>query len=76
MALKQQITEAVDEQDILSTCQSGFRTKHNTTGLLLVTDCIYKNINGGKNVCLTMLDHSRAFDNLDRDILCKKLQLG
>nr|CAI5817049.1 unnamed protein product [Callosobruchus analis] len=75
MALKCQITHFIEEHDILTSAQSGFRAQHSTTtALLSVTDDIYRNIDEGKVVCLTMLDYSKAFDTLDHDILYKKLR--
>jgi len=54
--------------------QSAYCLGHTTeTALLLLLDRIYLAADGSKSTMLVSLDLSAAFDTIDHDVLCKKL---
>lgn len=62
------------ENNLLSTCQSGFRPLHSTTtSLIVITNQVLQNIDKGLLTGMTFLDLSKAFDTLDHSIMLKKL---
>ena len=64
------------EHNILSNCQSGFRTRHSTeTALLEATDHWYYGIDKGNVNAVLFLDLKKAFDTVDHKILVSKLKL-
>lgn len=69
-----QITDYLSTHDLLTDRQSGFRPKHSCiTALTDVTNCIRHNMDNNEITLLVLLDHSKAFDCVDHDILCSKL---
>ena len=59
---------------MFSSNQSGFRRLHSTlTRLLRNPDDWYSWLDLGKLVGLVFIDIKKAFDIVDRDILCQKL---
>lgn len=54
--------------------QSGFRKNHGcVTALLDVAEDIRAHIDDGEIAFLVLLDHSKAFDTVEHDLLCHKL---
>lgn len=75
LILKEQISTFVFDNNIIPPIQSGFRPLHSTTTALMhITDELFKATDQRKISCLVLLDYSKAFDTLDHNILCKKLQ--
>nr|CAI5832947.1 unnamed protein product [Callosobruchus analis] len=75
MLLQDQIKVFVQQRNIITSVQSGFRAHHSTvTALAHITDDIIKSIDKKLCVCLVLLDYSKAFDTLDHAILCSKLR--
>lgn len=70
-----QITSFLDNNNLLTDRQSGFRKKHSCiTALVDVTEEIREKLDDGETTFLILLDHSKAFDTVDHDILCYKLK--
>lgn len=69
-----QINSHIVNNDLLTSQQSGFRPRHScVTALIDVAEDIRRDIEDGKYNILVLLDHSKAFDTVDHDILCSKL---
>ena len=59
-----------------SSCQSGSLCLHSiVTCLLKNTDDWYNGVDLGRLVGLVSIDHKKAFDTVDHNILCIKLEL-
>ena len=70
-----QFEKYLKENNILYDHQSGFRKAHSTeTCLIDLTDTIRKEISKGQYVGMVLLDLKKAFDTVDHQILCKKLE--
>lgn len=75
--IKNQITDFLDDNELLNRYQSGFRKKHNTgTALLKVTHDIRAAMDKKLLTVLLLLDFSKAFDSISFDKLCNKLKLN
>lgn len=70
-----QIVEFTKENYLLSKVQSGFRSNHScTSALLKVSEDLRERLDKNMVSFLVLLDHSKAFDTVDHNILCLKLQ--
>lgn len=70
-----QIANFVNENNLLSCKQSGFRPKHSCTSALLdVTEDLRRDIDCGASSLLVLLDHSKAFDTIVHAVLFQKLR--
>lgn len=70
-----QIGEYLQRHELLTVHQSGFRPKHSCiTALVDVAENIRSGIDDGLITFLVLLDHSKAFDCVNHDTLCRKLQ--
>lgn len=70
-----QIREFLSQQGLLSNMQSGFRPNHSCVSALIeVTENLRRKLEENKINFLVLLDHSKAFDTVHHQILCKKLR--
>ena len=75
-AIFNQAYKYLDENNLLSKFQSGFRPLHSTlTALIDMTDNWYLNTDNGLTNAGLFIDLKKAFDTIDHDILLAKLQL-
>lgn len=73
--LHHQISDFIHENNLMSDMQSGFRPNHScVTALIDVTENIRRELDDGKVNFLILLDHSKAFDTVDHQLLCTKLR--
>ncbi|XP_075167477.1 uncharacterized protein LOC142239569 [Haematobia irritans] len=73
--LHRQISYFINKHKLLTSGQSGFRAQRScTTALLNVSEDIRSEIENNKINILVLLDHSKAFDTVDHDILITKLK--
>lgn len=72
--IKSQIQTFLDNNDLLYSRQSGFRSNHSTTTTLLsVHDDIHQEIDKNGTGFLLLLDFSKAFDRVSHSKLLQKL---
>ena len=70
-----QLVEFLDENKLLFEFQSGFRSKYSTdTCLIHLFDYLKSNTAKGLYTGMLLLDLQKAFDTVDHEILCKKLE--
>ena len=70
-----QVEDYLLKNNLLYSNQSGFRKAYSTdTCLIDLTDSIRAHIANGNYVGMVLLDLQKAFDTVDHDILCKKLE--
>lgn len=71
----EQLTNYLEENNILNENQSGFRKSHScTTAILKLTEDLHGSISNGKCVVLVLLDFSNAFGSVDHDRLLQCLK--
>ena len=68
-----QLYQHMDKNGQFSNDHSDPRLRSTVTCLLKNTDDWYSGLDLGKLVGLVFIDHEKAFDTVDHDILCKKL---
>ena len=74
-AVHNQLIYHLESYGLLDNRQHGFRRDHSTvTALFELTQFIYNKIDIKEYVCCVYIDYSKAFDTLDHDIMCKKLE--
>lgn len=73
--MSKQMNEHISNNNLLSSKQSGFRSKRGCiTTLIDVSEDLRYIVDNGDIAFLTLLDHSKAFDSVDHEILIKKLK--
>ncbi len=71
----QQVVHYLNDHNLFSKYQSGYRKNHSTsTALLKVCTDIINAMDDGKIAILTLLDYSKAFDTVNHTLLLAKLQ--
>lgn len=74
LAVKRQLLNHCDKNNIIVINQSGFRESHSCeTVVINICDIFLKEIDKGNIVIAVFLDFKRAFETVDRSILLKKL---
>ena len=69
-----QLYQYLNENQLLSSCQSGFRSLHSTlTALLEATNSWSVNIDNGFLNGVVFIDLKKAFDTIDHEIILRKL---
>lgn len=72
--IAKQLSQFLDENDLLSTTQHGFRSSLSTdTALLTLTNKLYQNIDNKCLSLVTLCDLSKAFDSVSHKKLLTKL---
>ena len=73
-AIYDQLQEYLNENSLLSNCQSGFRSLHSTlTALIEATNDWSINIDRGNLNGVVFIDLKKAFDTIDHEIILRKL---
>ena len=71
-AIFNQVYSYLNENNLLSRYQSGFRPMHSTlTALIDISDTWYLNIDNGLTNAILFIDLKKAFDTIDHEIFCQ-----
>ena len=69
------LTNFIENNDLLSNNQSGFRKNYSTTKSIIdLNDIIFENMNNSNVTAAVFIDLRKAFDTVDHSILLKKLE--
>ena len=64
------------DNNLINPFQFGFRQKYSTIRVIIIlTECIRKNLEDGNIVCGIFFDLQIAFDTVEHDILLSELEL-
>ena len=70
-----QIDDYLSRKGLIYQYQSGFRSGYSTeTCLIYLTEFVKHQISQGNDVDMMLLDVQKAFDSVNQDILCDKLE--
>lgn len=73
--ISKRLVEFLDNHQLISKHQFGFRSKHSTEhALLSLTETIRRSLDSGQFSCGVFIDLQKAFDTVDHDILISKLK--
>ena len=65
----------LDKKDLIYSKQFGFRSKHSTNhAIISITEYIRKLLDDGQYVCGIFVDLEKAFDTVNHNLLCEKLE--
>ena len=66
----------IEKHNLIYSSQYGFRKGHSTQHAILdIVDAIQANMNQGLYSCGVFIEHKKAFDTVDQNILLDKLNL-
>ena len=75
-AVYNQLIYHLESYGLLDNRQHGFRRDHSTCSAVFeFTQYLYNNVDNRKFISCVFIDYSKAFDTIDHEIMCKKLQL-
>ena len=73
--IQRKLLKFFNKYEVLYDDQYGFlRGRSTTDAILKFTDCCYNSLNSRNYVAAIYLDFTRAFDTIDHDVLCRKLE--
>ena len=73
--IKERLTTFLNENDIITKHQFGFRESHSTElAITSIHDDLLENLDNNSITCTIFLDLAKAFDSVDHEILLRKLE--
>ena len=73
--IKKRLTYFLDENDIITQHQFGFRESHSTElAIASIHNALLENLDNNSITCTVFLDLAKAFDSVDHEILLRKLE--